>query len=90
MSPASFTDSTKENSSINLHIISKTNRQTESLHLPKQKHLVCEYFKLLSLAHECVREQSGDNVFYSGPSPDEVTLVEFAKESGYEFVLGND
>ena len=29
-------------------------------------------------------------VSYQGPSPDEVTLVEMAKNHGYEFVVGND
>ena len=39
---------------------------------------------MLSLAHECVPEtikkEDGSKVtFYQGPSPDEVTLVDFAK-----------
>jgi len=29
-------------------------------------------------------------IFYQGPSPDEVTLVEFAQQHGYEFCAGND
>jgi hypothetical protein len=32
--------------------------------------------KVMSLAHECVRESVKENeYFYRGPSPDEVTLV---------------
>ena len=30
------------------------------------------------------------SISYQGPSPDEVTLVEMAKNHGYEFVVGND
>lgn len=30
------------------------------------------------------------SVSYQGPSPDEVTLVEMAKNHGYEFIVGND
>jgi len=36
--------------------------------------------KSLSLAHECVPEKSPKGLFYQGPSPDEVTLVEFASK----------
>jgi magnesium-transporting ATPase (P-type) len=43
--------------------------------------------KVLSLAHECVREVAKENFyFYRGPSPDEVTLVEFAKDLGFTFL----
>lgn len=35
--------------------------------------------KLLSLAHMCdVESLKGDDLFYNGPSPDEVALVEYA------------
>jgi magnesium-transporting ATPase (P-type) len=43
--------------------------------------------KVLSLTHECVREKSSDgSYFYRGPSPDEVQLVEFAKNMGFVFM----
>lgn len=54
------------------------------LNFKTQRDLVLEFFKVLSLAHECVPEtikkEDGSKVtFYQGPSPDEVTLVDFAK-----------
>ena len=30
------------------------------------------------------------NLIYQGPSPDEVTLVEFARERGFSFIMSND
>jgi magnesium-transporting ATPase (P-type) len=43
--------------------------------------------KILSLTHECVREKAPDgSFFYRGPSPDEVQLVEFAKDMGFVFM----
>ena len=48
-----------------------------------QQILVIEMLKLLSSAHQCTPElkktSTGDEIFYQGPSPDEVTLVEFAQ-----------
>lgn len=54
-----------------------------------------EFFKVLSLAHECVPETitKGDGTkftFYQGPSPDEVTLVDFAKYQGFDFKETSD
>ncbi len=51
--------------------------------------------KVLSLAHECVPEtikkEDGSKVtFYQGPSPDEVTLVDFAKNQGFHFTQTSD
>jgi hypothetical protein len=45
--------------------------------------------KVLSIAHECVIEKSknkdgSEKVFYQGPSPDEIELVEFSKKMGCE------
>ena len=51
-----------------------------------QKDLIDEFMKVLSLAHECVREKVKDDFVYRGPSPDEVQLVEFAKDVGFEFL----
>ena len=31
-----------------------------------------------------------DKLIYQGPSPDEVTLVEFARECGFAFISSND
>ena len=50
--------------------------------------------KVLSLAHECVPEsvvRDGETfTFYQGPSPDEVTLVDFAKFQGFDFKETSD
>ncbi|TNV86611.1 hypothetical protein FGO68_gene4748 [Halteria grandinella] len=60
-----------------------------------QQTLVIEFLKLLSAAHQCMPETKkaaggGTEIFYQGPSPDEVTLVEFAQQHGFEFFFGND
>ena len=59
-----------------------------------QQLLVIEFLKLLSAAHQCMPETkktaNGTEIFYQGPSPDEVTLVEFAQQHGFEFYAGND
>lgn len=53
------------------------------MHFKSQSALVSEFMKVLALAHECVPEsviKDGEKfTFYQGPSPDEVTLVDFAK-----------
>lgn len=51
--------------------------------------------KVLSLAHECVPEtvtkSDGTKItFFQGPSPDEVTLVDFAKSQGFDFYDTSD
>lgn len=48
-----------------------------------QQALVVEFLKLLAAAHQCMPETKKGaggitEIFYQGPSPDEVTLVEFA------------
>ena len=60
------------------------------MHFKNQKDLVTEFLKVLTLAHECVPEVVAKDdgtkiVFYQGPSPDEVTLVDFAKNQGFYF-----
>jgi len=53
-----------------------------------------EIMKLLSLCHDCEAEESVVNgtkiKFYQGESPDEITLVDFAKDQGFEFNQTND
>lgn len=64
-----------------------------------------EFMAIMSVAHEVVAEDptklsedidedleivSPEKLVYQGPSPDEVTLVEFAREQGFCFVSGND
>jgi magnesium-transporting ATPase (P-type) len=50
---------------------------------------------VLALAHECVpefvtKDDGTKIVFYQGPSPDEVTLVDFAKNQGFFFKYSSD
>jgi len=56
--------------------------------------LVTEFMKVLSLAHECIPEtvkvKGEEKVVFQGPSPDEVTLVEFSKSLGFDFVEETD
>ena len=45
------------------------------------------------MAHEAVPEKSSrdeNTIIYRGPSPDEITLVEFARELGFTFKSGDD
>ena len=63
-----------------------------------------EFMTVMSVAHEVVSEdptklsEDGDEeeevdpkkLIYQGPSPDEVTLVEFARERGFSFIMSND
>ena len=51
--------------------------------------------KVLSLAHMCMVETFTDKdgkikIFFNGPSPDEVTLVEFAASKNFDCVSIND
>ena len=57
----------------------------ETLPLPRQRDQVTEFMKVLSLAHMCdVEHIGGGKLFYNGPSPDEVALVEFAQTQNFE------
>lgn len=52
-----------------------------------QRDLILEYLFILSSAHECLvskNEKTGDFI-YSGPSPDEITLVDAAYRLGFVF-----
>ena len=64
-----------------------------------------EFMTVMSVAHEVVAEDPTTKVkdleaeesdvdpaqlIYQGPSPDEVTLVEFARDLGFCFRMGND
>ena len=51
----------------------------------KQSDLVNEYFSLLSLCHDCVLEIDDRGQRYEGESPDEIALVQTAKEIGYKY-----
>ena len=64
-----------------------------------------EFMTVMSVAHGVVSEdptklsEDGEEdeeevdpkkLIYQGPSPDEVTLVEFARERGFSFIMSND
>ena len=61
---------------------------TTNISFKTQHELVVEFMKLLSTAHECMPEIANNNgtkeIFYQGPSPDEITLVDFARQQGFE------
>jgi len=78
----------EENYDMN-YSVKSSNKKCE-MKIKSQRDLVIEFMKVLSLAHECVPEtistSSGETItFYQGPSPDEVTLVDFAKYQGFDF-----
>jgi len=54
--------------------------------LASQRERVFEFLKLLAITHEAQPEERIINeekhIFYNGPSPDEITLVDFAKNNG--------
>ena len=49
--------------------------------------LINEFLMILALCHECVieKDELTGEVHYQGPSPDEIALVEFAKQMGYVY-----
>lgn len=55
---------------------------------------VQELIKLLSICHDCEAEEAdvnGEHIkFYQGASPDEITLVDFARDQGFEFDEADD
>ena len=56
-----------------------------------QKEQLTEFMKILSLAHMCdVENLSEGKLFYNGPSPDEVALVEFAQTQQFECTKSSD
>ena len=75
----------------NDQINKKVNSQTggASITLGSQKDMVTEFMKILGLAHMCAVEEFKNKegvkeLFYNGPSPDEVALVEYAAAMGFK------
>lgn len=63
----------------------------EILEVNSQKQLLIEFMKLLSVAHMCdVEVIKGDELFYNGPSPDEVALVDFAASQNFKCTYSSD
>ena len=60
----------------------RSTRGFANITFDSQRALVQEFLTLLSTAHECVPEltriNGKTNYIYQGPSPDEITLVDFA------------
>jgi len=82
-----------EKESLNYTVKSKNRK--ESITFKSQQEWVIEFLKILGLAHECMPEVASQPdgskmIFYQGPSPDEVTLVDFAKLQGLEFLETSD
>ena len=67
-------------------MVVKDREGRQSIQFRQQKDLAEEYLTILSLAHEVVAEtdKKGQKL-YQGPSPDEISLVDAAREMGYEF-----
>ncbi|EGR31812.1 phospholipid-translocating p-type flippase family protein, putative [Ichthyophthirius multifiliis] len=79
--------SKEQNISLNI-ILNSTDKQAQYC-IKDQLQLTKEYFKLLGVAHECIVSKNKDptdtNIYYQGPSPDEVTLVDAAYNLGFVF-----
>jgi magnesium-transporting ATPase (P-type) len=64
----------------------KNREGQEKITLRSLKDVANQYFTGLSIAHEVVIEKKDGKTKYQGPSPDEVSLVDAAKEMNYEFL----
>jgi phospholipid-transporting ATPase len=53
--------------------------------LQDESGIIDEYWKALSLAHECGIEERDNNVIYTGLSPDDIELVNSAAAQGYVY-----
>lgn len=87
----SYLDGKRDDSEVDLKLTSLYGKET--FRISSQRQLIIEYLKVLSLAHEVVTEEDtreGEEIKYEGPSPDEITLVEFARDCGYKFLNGSD
>lgn len=93
----------KETSSVKLTLVSENGAET--MRITSQYDLMKEFMTVMSVAHEVVAEdpnallannieedqnEDPSKLVYQGPSPDEVTLVEFARERGFCFITSND
>lgn len=70
-----------------------------SLIFENQRRLISEFLQCIATTHECVPEEKKAKtedghevpvVGYQGPSPDEVALLEFAQNHGFEYAKGTD
>ena len=65
--------------------LSVKNEKNENLsfNFEKESNLIKEFWKALSLAHECVAEESEEGLDYIGLSPDDVVLLKSAAKQGF-------
>lgn len=72
----------------------KSDNGKSKIVLKNNKERVQEILKLLSICHDCEAEEASVDgkyiKFYQGASPDEITLVDFARDQGFEFMESND
>ena len=64
--------------------------QSEDLQIESQSELLTEFMTAMSLTHNCITVEKNEKIVYQGQSPDEITLVDFAKKCGFEFVTRTD
>jgi magnesium-transporting ATPase (P-type) len=55
-----------------------------TLTIESQRALMYEFMKALCVCHEVVCELSNSQLKFQGPSPDEIALVEAARDVGFE------
>ena len=70
-----------------LDIVVENKEGSDKIVFRKMRELAEEYFILLGLTHEVVpdTDKYGGKI-YMGPSPDEVALVDTARDMDYEFI----
>lgn len=68
----------------------RTKSGKTELKITNQKNLASEFLKVISVVHECMADVFEEKVSFQGQSPDEIALVEFAQQHGYEFVSASD
>ena len=68
--------------------------QNVEFELQGQHQMNHEFLKALAATHQCMPIKqlvnNKNTIVYQGPSPDEIALVEFAQQNGYEFVFGSE
>ena len=69
----------------NYTIYSETNHEV-FFNLQDESVLVNEFWKALSLNHECICNEADDEIEYSSTSPDEIELVRTAADQGYKLL----
>ena len=66
-------------------VCSKDRDGQESINYEKLGELMYEFFLSICVCHSLIVEGGSDHPAYQGPSPDEVALVDAARQLGFEF-----